>query len=218
MAGHKDAERVITPRGAFRTWAVAGLISMVVATGCGATQGTAAKPPSALPPTSASPAVAWQSYVEPDWAYSLSVPVDWHEVTNGEWHSVNTDNALLDKFTRSFSNEAIAHAGDLPLDGRGIDFQIIVIPSAACSPPDVATSTIPPAGISVDGSTGTMVAYDYSDSGQPYQSVFIQAGFGKYCFVFLVFTLSIATRDSFVPIFKMMLATFKLGTPVAPPF
>jgi hypothetical protein len=200
--------------------AAVGVISIVVITACGTGSGSSGSAPSAAStaPATASPAVAWQSYVEPDWGYSINMPVDWHEVANGEWHLANPDHPEQDKFSRQFSNEAVANNYFLPLDDTGIVFQIFVVPVAACSPPDLAGSVIPPSTISIDGSASTVVGFDGSVSQQAYHAFQAQVGLGKYCYSFVGATLSASTRDTFLPVFKAMLAAFKVGTPTTPPF
>jgi hypothetical protein len=218
-AAQRNDERAVAG-GVFAAWTVVGVFSILVMTACGAGSGSAGSSPSAAASAiaAASPGVAWQSYVEPDWGYSISMPIDWHEVTNGELRFANPDHPEFDKSSRQFSNEAVSNNYFLPLDDTGIVFEIFVQPVAACSPPDLAGSVIAPSAISIDGSASTVVGYDGIVSQQAYHRIQAQIDLGKYCFAFVGATLSLSTRDSFLPVFKEMLATFKVGTPTAPPF
>jgi hypothetical protein len=160
----------------------------------------------------------WQAYVDPVWGYSINLPADWHEITAGEWHSVNQNNAALDRYTRAFSDEAVAAAGSLPLDDSGVVFTLGVIPVNSCSAVDASQSSFPALGVSIDGVASVVVGNYGFDQTRTWRNVVAQVGLGRYCFYFVGFTTALATRDSFLKVFTVMLGSFHRGSPASPPF
>jgi hypothetical protein len=193
-------------------------VVIVLMAACGSAGSAAGSSPSPVASPISSPAPIWQAYLDPVWSYSLNLPADWHEITNGEWHWVDQVNPALDKYTRTFSNEAVADTNSLPLDNSGVVFTVGVVPLNSCSAVDLSQSSIPPLDVRIDGTESTVTGYDGSAQGRTYQSVAAQVGLGRYCFYFVGSTTAPASRDSFLKVFPAMLGSFQRGTPASPPF
>jgi hypothetical protein len=185
---------------------------------CGSAGSTAGSSPSPAASPTSSPAPIWQAYLDPVWSYSINLPADWHEIPNGEWHSVDQANPALDKYTRTFSDEAVAYAYSLPLDDSGVVFTVGVVPVNSCSAVDLSQASIPPLDVRIDGIASTVTEYDGSVQGRTYQNVVAQAGLGRYCFYFVGSTTARVSRDSFLRVFPAILGSFQRGTPASPPF
>jgi hypothetical protein len=194
------------------------IVAIVLIAACGSAGSTAGSSPSPIVSPISSPAPSWQAYTDPIWRYSINLPAGWHEITKGEWHWVDQAHPALDKYTRAFSDEVVANAYSLPLDNSGIVFTVGIVPAKSCSAVDPSQSSIPPLDVRIDGTAGTVTGLEGSAQGQPYQSVYVQASLGRYCFYFVGFTTAHASRDSFLKVFPTILGSFQLGTPARPPF
>lgn len=193
---------------------------IVLMAACGSAGSTSGTSPTPVRSQISSPAPIWQAYLDPVWSYSINLPADWHEITNGELHRVVQENPALDKYTRSFINEAVfaATIPPLPLDDSGVGFTIEVVPVNSCSAVDLSQSSIPPMDVRIDGIAIPVIGDVGSAGGHTVFSVRAQVDLGRYCFYFWGYTITLASRDSFLKIFPAMLGSFQRGTPVRPPF
>ena len=220
-----DAHRIIANHPSFALGLVSGRALPVLALGataivlmaaCGSAGASAGRSPSVTGSAIASPAVVWQAYVEPTWGYSINLPTAWQEVTQGEWRVVNPAHPEGSEVSRAFSNEPVSNAVSLAgADDKGIVFTVFIRGSLVGCQALVGQSTSP-ADASIDGVPSTVGTTDEVNG--PRREAYAQAPFGKYCYQFAEVTVSSASRDAFVPIFKEMLASFKVGAATTPPF
>ncbi len=168
--------------------------------------------PSVTPTASPAP-IAWVTYKEPAWGYSLNMPADWHLLTVGQPDP---------KQFRSFSNENVTGITTLKgLDGNGMLMNVIVSQlNSGCPgaqpPVGWAESTVPAVAINIDGYTS--VVSGNLGQGTTTWSVQAIASSGKYCYSFVGLTLSHKEQLKLTPLFEQILQTFSFGTPIAPPF
>ena len=168
--------------------------------------------PSAAPTTSPAP-MAWVTYKEPAWGYSINMPADWHLVSVGQ-----PDPQQF----KSFSNENVTGVTTLKgLDANGMLMNIIVSPLNSGCPGDQppvgwAESTVPAVAINIDGYTSVVSG----NLGQGTTTWIVQAisSSGKYCYSFVGMTLNHKEQLKMTPLFEQIVQTFSFGTPIAPPF
>lgn len=168
--------------------------------------------PSATPTASPAP-VAWVTYKEPAWGYSISVPADWHLDTAGEPNPAQT---------KTFNSGNVTNARTLAgLDSNGMEMTVTVSQLNTDCPgvrPPVgwAESTVPAVAANVDGYASVVTGYAAPD--ESLWGLQAEATNGKYCYSFIGLTLNHDSQLKWAPLFEQMLSTFSFGTLIAPPF
>jgi len=164
-------------------------------------------------PTVVSAPVGWITYTEPAWGYSISMPADWHPVTAGEQNPAQF---------KHFSSENVTNAATLKgMDSKGMEMTIIVSQLNSGCPGDqlpvgFPQSTVPAVAVNIDGYASVVSGAQAQDLSV--WSVQAAAASSKYCYSFVALTLNHDAQLKWAPLFEQMLATFRFGTLIAPPF
>lgn len=184
-------------------WAVATIVAVALLGGCISTP-VASKSPEAVQ----SP--QWTSFHEPNWGYSIDIPVGWLEITRDE---------PFPGQERDFSNETVTNAGTLAgLDDSGFFFRITINRLTATCPQLPADGMIN-FEVLIDGYPATALLLDDEQAfSTVVDAVKVDATTDRYCYTFTGLARSTHVRNEFLGTVIQMLSSFKFGTPVSPPF